>query len=72
MLGHQSKDPRIWSLYGIVLLGSGRTDAARQAFANARSVAPGLWFYRVLTNYADLPNGYHRALDDVWKELIGA
>jgi tetratricopeptide (TPR) repeat protein len=72
VLRHQPDNARVWSLYGIVLLGAGRTAAAREAFEHAERAAPASWAYRTLPNYADLPDGYRRALADVWRDLIDA
>jgi hypothetical protein len=72
LVRRQPKDPRIWTVYGIVLLGNTRPEAARMAFAAARRNAPYSLLYRIMVNYVDLPHGFERAVDEVWTVLIGA
>lgn len=71
LVRRQPHDPRIWTVYGIVLLGTARTEAARQAFDAARKYAPYSLLYRMMVNYADLPHGFERAIEEVWGVLIG-
>lgn len=70
LLERQPESPRIWTVYGIVLLGAGRGDQARRAFDQARRHAPASLLYRLMEHYADLPRGFERALDDVWPVLM--
>ncbi len=72
LVHRQPKDPRIWTVYGIVLLGNTRPEAARVAFATARRNAPYSLLYRIMVNYVDVPHGFERAVDEVWTVLIGA
>jgi tetratricopeptide (TPR) repeat protein len=71
LIEHEPTNPRLWSVYGIVLLGAGQIDAARSAFRVARIDAPESLLYTLILNYADVPEGFERALGDVWGSLIG-
>ncbi len=71
LIEREPTDPRLWSVYAIVLLGAGHIDEAREAFGVARRDAPDNLLYALMLNYADLPSGFERALGDVWGSLIG-
>jgi len=70
LVRRQPGNPRFWTVYGIVLLGTAQTDAARYAFQAASRNAPYSLLYRLMGNYADLPHGFERAVDEVLEVLL--
>jgi hypothetical protein len=70
LVRRQPGNPRFWTVYGIVLLGTAQTDAARYAFQVASRNAPYSLLYRLMGNYADLPHGFERAVDEVLEVLL--
>jgi tetratricopeptide (TPR) repeat protein len=72
LVWRQPGNPRFWAVYGIALLGAAHVESARYAFAVASRSAPYNMLYRLMGNYADLPNGFHRAVQDVLGVLLVA
>ncbi len=70
LVRRQPRNPRFWTVYGIALLGAARVDSARFAFATARGNAPYNLLYRLSGNYADLPQGFERAVREVLGVLL--
>ncbi len=70
LVRRQPANPRFLTVYGIVLLGTARIQAARDAFQVARRSAPYSLLYRMMGNYADLPHGFERAVNEVLGVLL--